>query len=275
VGSGGTLFHVGCQGLERRETGARGPVLRLVPMAMRLYAMSFSPYSEKARWALDHHRLPYALHEHVPMAGELLLRWRAGVWSERVSVPLAVEGDVVLRSSTAIAQHADRVGAGASLRSDADGVVAWDARGDAALGAARVLLLGRTLADREALRDSLPSWIPGAVRGASTPIAASATRFLGRKYGAKAQDPEVAAADVRAALTELRDALGGRPYLLDGLSYADIAMAVVLQMVSPVDEAFIPLGQARRRAWREPGMARDFADLVEWRDRLYAEHRRS
>jgi glutathione S-transferase len=76
------------------------------------------------------------------------------------------------------------------------------------------------------------------------PLAASASRFLLRKY----------------------DAAG---------TGVDLTMAVVLQMVSPVDDRFIRLGPARRRAWTEPTLASEFADLVEWRDRLYAEERGS
>jgi glutathione S-transferase len=43
---------------------------------------------------------------------------------------------------------------------------------------------------------------------------------------------------------ELRTALAGRDYLCGGFTYADVAMAVVLQMVRPVADAFIPLGPA-------------------------------
>jgi glutathione S-transferase len=241
---------------------------------MRLFAMSFSPYSEKARWALDHHKVPYTLHEHVPLMGEVPLRLRSGQWRGRVSVPLAVDGDTVLRDSLAIAKHAERVGAGSRLFPDDAAVHAWDAKGDAALGAGRALLLARLLDDREALRASLPGWIPGWLRGAATPISASATRFLARKYDAGDAAHATARQKLRDVLGELRTALAGRPHLLDGFSYADVAMAVVLQMVSPVDDALIPLDAARRRAWTEPTLAREYADLVAWRDGLYVTRRR-
>jgi glutathione S-transferase len=243
-------------------------------MTLRLYGMSFSPYSEKARWALDHHRVPYAWGEHVPMVGELPLRMRAGRLRGKVSVPLAVDGDTVLRDSLAIAKHADRVGAGSPLFPDHGAVDAWNERSDAALGAGRVLFVARSVEDREALRESLPGWVPGPLRGAMTPLAASATRFIARKYGADAVAQAEAMATMREALGALRAALSGRSSVLEGFSYADIAMAVVLQMVSPVDSAYVPLGPARRRAWTEPTLAKDYADLVEWRDGLYASRRR-
>src|SRR5579871_5769917 len=73
------------------------------PMALQLYGMSFTPYSERARWALDHHRVPYEWHEHVPMVGERSLRKRAG-GQGKASVPLALDGETVLRDSLAIAR---------------------------------------------------------------------------------------------------------------------------------------------------------------------------
>jgi glutathione S-transferase len=100
-----------------------------------------------------------------------------------------------------------------------------------------------------------------------------ATRFVARKYGADAVAQADAMAAMREALGALRAALRGRDNVLDGFSYADVAMAVVLQMVSPVDSAYIPLGPARRRAWTEPTLAKDYADLLEWRDALYTSRR--
>lgn len=68
-------------------------------------------------------------------------------------------------------------------------------------------------------------------------------------------------------------ALAGRAYLLDAFTYADVAMAVVLQMVRPVPDRYMPLGPAVREVRTNEELARGFADLVEWRDRLYARHR--
>lgn len=243
-------------------------------MALRVYGMTYSPYSEKARWALDHHRVPYRWGEHVPMIGELALRAHAGQWSGKVSVPLAVDGDTVLRDSLSIAKHADSVGTGSPLFPDAAAMETWNARSDAGLNAGRVLFLARSVGDRAALRESLPGWVPGFMRGMMTPTAAQATRFLARKYDTGAVALGAAKHAMRDALGTLRAALKGRDTVLAGFSYADVAMAVILQMVSPVDSTYIPLGPERRRAWTEPTLAKEFADLVEWRDALYAKRRR-
>jgi glutathione S-transferase len=243
-------------------------------MTMLLYGMSYSPYSEKARWALDHHRVPYEWHEHVPMVGERALRKKAGANGGKVSVPLAIDGDTVLRDSLAIAKHAERVGHGTKLFANEAAVATWAARSDEALGAGRVLLFSRLLADRGALRESLPSWVPGFLGGLATPIAARATRYVARKYGAEGADPAAATAKLRETLSAMHKVLGSRDTILDGFSYADVAMAVVLQMVSPVGDEYIPLGPGRRRAWTQPSLASDFADLIAWRDAVYAKRRR-
>jgi glutathione S-transferase len=243
-------------------------------MTLALYGMAYSPYSEKARWALDHHRVAYEWHEHVPMLGERKLRKMAGSNGGKVSVPLAVDGGTVLRDSLSIAKHAESVGKGARLFANEAAVTTWAGRSDEALDAARVLLLQRILDDREALRESLPSWVPGPLRGLSTPIAARGTRHLVRKYGTAGVDPATATAKLREVLGAMRKVLGSRSTILDGFSYADIAMAVVLQMIAPVATEYIVLGPARRRAWTETALASEYADLVAWRDALYAKRRR-
>jgi hypothetical protein len=40
----------------------------------KLVSLHVSPWSERAKWALDHHRLAYTVVEHVPIAGERRLR---------------------------------------------------------------------------------------------------------------------------------------------------------------------------------------------------------
>ena len=71
----------------------------------------------------------------------------------------------------------------------------------------------------------------------------------------------------------LRAALDGREHLLDAFSFADITMATSLQFILPVDDRYIALGPATRDAWTHPTLASEYADLLAWRDRLYARHR--
>ncbi|WP_239014940.1 glutathione S-transferase C-terminal domain-containing protein [Archangium violaceum] len=104
-------------------------------------------------------------------------------------------------------------------------------------------------------------------------MARMAARFLASKHEA-ASDPEaLLLSTVVPGLEQLRAALQGRSFLTGTFSYADITMAVTLQFIQPVEERFIPLGPGRRKAWSHPALAERFADLLRWRDQLYAEHR--
>jgi glutathione S-transferase len=241
-------------------------------MALEVYGMAFSPYSEKARWALDHHDVDYVWHEHTPMLGERALRKRAG--RAKASVPMALDGATVLPDSLAIAKHAEKVGKGPRLFANDAAVATWVGRSDESLGAARALLFGRLLADRAALRESLPSWLPGPLRALATPLAAQGTRFLSRKHGAQGVAAEEATKKLREGLAAMQRVLASRDTILDGFSFADIAMAVVVQMIAPVADEYVALGPARRRAWSDPALAQEFAAVVEWRDALYAKRRR-
>ena len=59
-------------------------------------------------------------------------------------------------------------------------------------------------------------------------------------------------------------------YLLGRFSYADIAMAVVLEGIAPMAQVDPPLGPATRRCWSDPALAEEFEDLLHWRQRLTA-----
>jgi len=61
--------------------------------------------------------------------------------------------------------------------------------------------------------------------------------------------------------------------VFDGFSYADVICASVLQFVAPVSDRFVPLEPATRRSFTHPELAREFADLLAWRDALYEAHR--
>lgn len=243
-----------------------------------LVAESFAPWSEKARWALDHHGIRYAYREHVPLVGEPLLRWRLGKLSGRVSTPTLLTDGAVYGDSFAIAEWAERHGNGTPLfpAERAEDIAVWNARSEAALAAGRVRVVARLTEVRGATSEILPPSVPGVMRIALQPMVWAATgvtcAFLRWKYEFGA-DVAATGCTLRATLEELRAALAGRDYLLDGLTYADITMAVVLQMVCPVHDAYIRLGPRTREVWTHESLAGDFADLVAWRDQLYDRHR--
>jgi len=139
----------------------------------------------------------------------------------------------------------------------------------------RALVLNRVLHDQEAQIESLPSLIPGMMRGALGPVARSGVEFLSRKYHASDETLHSHMQRYREQLNALRDALKqSSPYLAGRFSYADIAMAVALQFVVPVDEKYIRLGPATRRTMTDPVLKNEYTDLIQWRDLIYGKHRR-
>lgn len=240
----------------------------------RLYAESFAPWCEKARWALDHHRIRYRYTEHVPMLGEIALRIAARRARGLVTVPLLVQGDEVLMDSVAIARYAERNGEGAPLFPAAHDheITAWNQRSEEVMTSGRAMLLPRLEQSSGALREQLPPFVPNVLRPALQPLASSGVSYLSRKYGIRGEDGPAHEARARAALDALRAALAdGRERLVgDTLSFADITMATALQFIRPVADRYITLGPSTREAWTHPVLASEYADLLAWRDRLYA-----
>ena len=84
------------------------------------------------------------------------------------------------------------------------------------------------------------------------------------------------AAVLRRELDALAQALAGRRYVIgDSLTYADIAMALVMQGVQPVDSRYMARIPGVPADAYDPELPRRYAALLKWRDDLYAQHRRS
>ena len=241
-----------------------------------MYGIAYSPWSERARWGLDHHGLAYRYHEHVPFLGEPLLRLRGRRTGEaRVTVPLLIHGDEVLMDSLQILEHADRCGQGEPLVHDRDAVVGWRDRLEPALAAGRARTTGLVLRDPEALREAAMAVSPGFVAGLLRPVAAHGARYLSRKYGFDVGDPTPMIETMRVALAAIRQGLehDGRHLVGGRFGAADIIATNVLQFVQPIEDAYIALKPATRRAWSCPELAEAFGDLVAWRDEIYRAYR--
>jgi glutathione S-transferase len=236
----------------------------------------FSPWTEKARWALDHHGVEHDYREHVPLLGEPLLRLRARKLTGRVSVPILLTDAGPIPDSLQIAEHAERMGRSEPLFPAAQRaeILDWNQKSERAIAAARISYLERVAASREAKIEMQPAFMPAVIRRASVPATDLAIAFLRRKYGVDRAATEQAEATWARELDGLRAALAGRPHLLDAFSYADITMALALQFLSPVANDQLPLGPATRASCLHATLAERYSDLIAWRDALYERHRR-
>ena len=237
-----------------------------------LYGLHYSPWTIRARWALKHHGLPFRYREHVAYLGEPLLRRRAkraGLTS--ASVPLYVKGRHAFGDSWAIIEHADALGEGPSLRAKEEAVRAWSERIEPALQEARRRVTRRILNDPEALAEAAAAGTLPGLGWLFRPVAARGARFLADKYGMKLDAPD-REGPMEEVLDALRERVGEHAYLEgDAFSAADIAAAVFLQAVRPV-EGHIRLAPATRRAWTDEALAARYPEVLAWRDGIFARH---
>lgn len=232
-----------------------------------LVGESFSPWTQKARWALEYCEVPHRYEEYVPTLGEPGLRLRMRQWRGRLSVPVMRVGKAWLAGSWAIACHAATVANDGRL-GDLRAAAAWNALGEAALAEGRTRVVRAIARDPEALLDALPPFVAPRWRPRLRWLARDAVRRLDRKYAAL-----VVEGSLLTALRRTRETLdrNGCDYPLAGrFGYADIAMLVVLECVAPVARTAPPMAGSIRRHWHDPALAAEFADLLAWRARLLA-----
>lgn len=239
--------------------------------APTLIHLPYSPWSERARWALDARGITYARRHYQPVLGEPELRWRLRRWTGPVSVPVLLTETGPIADSWEIARWADARGAGPQLVPAALGDLEhWIERSQRGMAAGRMLSLRRVLEVPAALDELTPPFARSLGTVGRSMIRAGVRRTL-RKYAPPRDegDHQRTLCDV---LDELRAAVRG-PTLLAAFSYADITMAQVLVFVRPPDPRFLRAGPVNRELLGDPDLANRYADLVTWRDQLYATYR--
>lgn len=240
-----------------------------------LIGLSYSPWTHKARWALAHHHVPIRYFEYTPLAGEPLLRLAARRLRGRVSVPVVLDGRRVVEDSLRIARYAESIGGGAPLFPPdlAPDIERWNEVSERLLEAGRGAVTIRLATDPDALAEAVPAPLRGLLGPLAVPVARLGNRFVQGKYRVGPARLDALGDEMRRCLDVLRAGLaGGRTTLLDaGFTYADVAMAVTLQLLEPAD-ALAHLGPATRGVWADPALARDYADLLAWRARLLRDH---
>lgn len=242
-----------------------------------LWGLHYSPWTDKARWALDHHRVRYRYREYLPMLGEPALRWRARSRpaGRPASVPLYVDDAGAHTDSNDIARRAETVGSGAPLfPSEHEGaIVRWADDADVALQAARALVVAKTIADPEAQVQNMPGFIPRALHRPLKFVARRGAQFIGRKYDTSERGMAEHERKLDEFLDALAAALADDDYLLGGaFTYADICAAVVVNAIDPPPHLFEGR-PAVRATWKIPALLDRHAARLAWRDAVTSKHR--
>ncbi|MFT7521142.1 MAG: glutathione S-transferase [Kiritimatiellia bacterium] len=231
-----------------------------------LYAIPYSPWSEKARWSLDYSGVSYQERAYQSVLGALPMRARTGRWTERISIPLAIADKVVLPNSYAIARYVAGDNAQFMPTDQAETIESWNRSSERIMAAGRRSTTLRVMRDAPAIKEAITSAMPA---GHLMPAAVGrlTARWLLRKY-ASDTDHDDDLGTMRTELLALRDALDGRQHLLEGFTYADVVMACALQFVQPPDYMRPHLTPLVGAHWRNSELAEAFGDLLSWRDRI-------
>ena len=236
-----------------------------------------SPWSEKARWALDHSHVAYESIEYIPTISTLAVRWQIKRFTSKLTIPILINGNDSFSDSWDIARYADlqRAEGIESLfpHDQLEEIEAWNDKSEEILGTLRLGALERMKHNRQTQINALPDFFPDALRPYLWPVSWVAIQTLAQKYQKEGSHP---LEEVAQHFQSLREALNksANDYILGTFSYADIVMCCSLQMVSPVGDEFLSIDAQIREDWSSPKLKADYQDLVDWRDRIYAKHRK-
>lgn len=240
---------------------------------LRLYAIPHSAWSEKARWGLDAQGIPYKLVPYEPLVSEPGLRLRLRRFQGRLSLPIAVHERSVVSDSFEIVKLWGRRSIRPLITEENErDILRWNRLSERMLAAGRARSTSRIAKDAAASHDLAPdTWRRNRFVGRT--LGRAEARYLLRKYEATTADTDPMRT-LHEGCQALRQALTSSNYLVgNSFSYADITMAAALQHVEPVSDRYLPLGPALRKALIEPELVRDYPDLTQWRDGLYARFR--
>lgn len=242
-------------------------------MVATLVHIPESAWSEKARWALEHHEVPTKSLVHVPMIYEPLLRVMGRDLLRKPTVPMLVDGSLVARDSLEIARYAEERGKGSALfpRDVEADVLAWNDAAERLMQAARARLMERLLASDDALMEALPP--PLAKLGRSAlPLARMGASFIVSKHDTRKASQAETEAAISSVLEQVEARLAEHEYLAgDRFTFADVAMACAIGMIAPHPRQ--PLGPASRVVWSEPALGACFPAAIAYRDRVVERHR--
>jgi len=235
-----------------------------------LYSIQHSPWSERARWALLHHAIDFREQTHVPLIGEIPLRFKAKKWSGKISVPLFLDEAGAAQGSLAIAERADQIGKNTILvpQEKRAEIAVFFEEIEQAMNAARERFSRSLSKHPDAVKENAPGFLRAI--GMAGPAVRLGTWFIVRKY--EANDGAVDER-IRKGLMHVREAIGAKSYVSDAFSFADIVGASIVQAIAPFDEKFLSIPPATRKLWRHEAMAAEFSDLIAWRDAVYEKHR--
>ena len=245
-----------------------------------LWQFRISPYSEKARWALDHKGVEYE-RKAPPPGLHMLIALTLTRGGHKTFPVLQLDGKSIGDSTAIIAALEERFPEPPLYPEDPEErrrALELEDWFDEELGPhIRLLVFHEATQEPELMAEAVVPDLPRPLRrfrGAAVAAGRYASTFAGWRYGVKsAEAADVARGRVMAALDHLEAELDGNEYLVgDHFSVADLtAAALFYPLVFPPEGPPLP---------DPPDGFKDFLALLEgrdgcrWVERMFREHRK-
>jgi glutathione S-transferase len=245
-----------------------------------LWHINISHYSEKARWALDHKRVPHRRRAvtipglHIP-ASLLLTRGASHTFPV-----LEINGRAIGDSSEIIAVLEERYPEPALYPSDPEQrrrALELEDFFDEELGSHLRLLAFHELGkDPERFKAVIARTTPGPVAGLGSGAVTYARTYTGLRFGVRdTEAAEIARGKVVAALDRLEAEVGPTGYLVgDSFSVADLSAAALFTPLVRPEQGPVPTdepGPAGLESFRAPLQERPG---YRWVEEIFRKHRR-
>lgn len=243
---------------------------------MALYGISYSPYTEKARWALDHHQEKYNFVEHTILIGMPYLRFKTRNFFKDLTVPYLVANRQHFADSYDIAVFASQKNNSFDrFFKNQNQINELNQISESVLDAGRSLLTHRLMQNPQALQKMLPSFIPKILQKPLTFLGKVGLHYINYSFDSNRKSLNDHQHTLIKGLEQIQTLLKQRTYFFDEFSYADIILATTINFIDPPAPEFVKLPSTVRQAWRNDQLAQQFGDLIKWRDQIYSKHRLS
>lgn len=249
-------------------------------MIPHLVYIPYSPWSEKARFALDYCGVEYTRKPFTLMLDDWSVRLKLKRPFKNFTIPiLFLPNGQAIEDSCTLAQSLPEVSRTLFKPEHLSEILEINQLCERLLDAGRVLASQTVLHNRDAMLENIPPFVPKALRPYLLSIVHFGIYTLDQQFGVLAKDAktqrELMHADLLKLRTIIQNKRGPQGTLFESFSFGDIAAAGALHFIKPVQHPKIKISPHTRAAMTQTDFAQEFADLLQWRDQLYAQFRES
>ncbi|HEY9619755.1 MAG TPA: glutathione S-transferase family protein [Crinalium sp.] len=245
---------------------------------LELYQFELSHYSEKVRFILDYKGLPYRKIEVTPGIGQLEVYRLSG----QRQVPVLKDGTEVIADSTAIADYLEKTYPDRPIiptdPKQKGLCLLMEQWADESIGLnSRKAMFGAFEIDQAFRQAFLPSATPDVLKTLVGAVPGELLGILGLGVGLGPDAIKAGTDAIKRDLTALCYILLDQPYLVtDHPTLADFAVAGLSMYLKFPDGPYLDI-PSNLKGKGVPGIADvgTFAPFFDWRDRLYADYRKT